>query len=115
MESKFKRVKLACYSASLSMSVASNLSPVLFLTFRSMYGISYSLLGLLVVINFTTQLTIDLIFSFFSHKFNIPKVLKAMPVITLLGLLVYALWPFVFPTSVYAGLVIGTVLVSISP
>lgn len=114
MESKFKRVKLACYSASLSMSVASNLSPVLFLTFRSMYGISYSLLGLLVVINFTTQLTIDLIFSFFSHKFNIPKVLKSMPVITLLGLLVYALWPFVFPTSVYAGLVIGTILVSIS-
>ena len=61
----FKRVKLACYTTNISMAVVANLSPILFLTFRSLYGISYSLLGLLVLINFVTQLTVDLIFSFF--------------------------------------------------
>lgn len=114
MESKFKRLKLACFSSSLSMSVVGNLSPVLFVTFRSMYGISYSLLGLLVLINFSTQLGIDLIFSFFSHKFNIPKVVKGMPMITVLGLVVYAVWPFFFPDAVYVGLVLGTVLFSVA-
>ena len=70
MNNKIKRLKYACYSANVTMSVVGNLSPVLFLTFRSLYGISFSLLGLLVLINFVTQLIIDLIFSFFSHKFN---------------------------------------------
>ncbi len=107
-----KRVKYACYSANITMSVVGNLSPVLFLTFRSLYGISYSLLGLLVLINFVTQLTVDLIFSFFSHKFNIPKTVKSIPLIAVCGFLVYAIWPFFVPDNVYIGLVIGTVIFS---
>ena len=114
MQTNYKRLKTACYSTSVCMSVAGNLSPILFLTFRSMYGISYSLLGLLVVINFVTQLTVDLLFSFFSHKFNIEKVVKATPIVTLIGLLVYALFPYAFPNHVYMGLVIGTIIFSAS-
>ena len=112
MTGQFTRLKFACYSANVTMSVASNLSPVLFLTFRSLYGISYSLLGLLVLVNFVTQLTVDLIFSFFSHKFNIGKTVKAIPVIAFFGLLIYAMWPFFLPNHVYLGLVIGTVIFS---
>lgn len=108
----FNRLKYACYSANVTMSAVSNLSPVLFLTFRSLYGISYSLLGLLVLINFVTQLTIDLIFSFFSHKFNISKTVRAIPLIAGAGFLVYALFPFFAPDCVYMGLVIGTVIFS---
>lgn len=114
MSLSYKRLKLACYTSNLSMSVAGNLSPVLFLTFRSLYGISYSLLGALVLVNFITQLGIDLIFSFFSHKFNIPRVLRVMPCLTVLGLLVYALVPFFFPQLAYLGLVVGTVIFSVS-
>lgn len=114
MEQKIKRVKLACYTTNLSMSVVASLSPLLFLTFRSLYGISYSLLGLLVLINFCTQLFVDLLFSFFSHRFNIPRSVKITPMLSVLGLLIYALWPFVFPDSVYTGLVLGTVLFSVS-
>ncbi|MBO5355534.1 MAG: MFS transporter [Clostridia bacterium] len=109
-----KRVKLACYTTNVTMAVVGNLSPVLFMTFRSLYGISYSLLGLLVLINFVTQLTIDLIFSFFSYKFNIQKAVKLTPVISVFGLLIYALWPFLLPNHVYVGLVIGTVIFSVS-
>ena len=109
---KIKRVKYACYSANVTMSAVGNLSPVLFLTFRSLYGISYSLLGLLVLINFVTQLIVDLIFSFFSHKFNIPKTVKAIPVIAVFGFLIYAIWPFFVPNQVYIGLVIGTIIFS---
>lgn len=114
MNAAFKRLKMACYTTNISMAIVANLSPVLFLTFRSLYGISFSLLGLLVLINFFTQLTIDLIFSFFSHKFNIPATVKLTPVLTAAGLLIYALWPFFFPQAVYAGLVIGTVIFSMS-
>ena len=110
----YRRLKFACYSGNISMSVVGNLSPLLFLTFRRLYGISYSLLGLLVLINFCTQLGIDLIFSFFSHKFNIPKTVRMMPILTVIGLFIFALWPFFFPQTAYAGLVVGTVLFSVS-
>ena len=108
----YKRLKAACYTANITMSIVGNISPLLFLTFRSLYGTSYSLLGLLVLINFSTQLCVDLIFSFFSHKFNIPVVVKIMPVIAVVGLIFYALAPVLFPNAVYTGLVVGTLIFS---
>lgn len=46
MPNRYKLLKYSCYTTNVTMSVTTNLSPVLFLTFRSEYGISYSLLGL---------------------------------------------------------------------
>lgn len=112
MDPKYNRLKYACYTSNITMSVVGNLSPILFLTFRSLYGISYSLLGLLVLVNFCTQLLIDLVFSFFSHRFNIPRVVKSMPYFAVVGLSIYAVWPFFFPNTVFAGLLIGTVIFS---
>ena len=107
-----RRVKAACYTTNVTMAVIGNLSPVLFITFRNLYGISYSLLGLLVLINFSTQLAVDLIFSFFSHKFNIPRTVKLTPVLAVAGLILYALAPTLFPNAVYTGIVFGTVVFS---
>ena len=112
MDKTYIRTKAACYTTNISMAVTGNLSPLLFITFKDLYGISYSLLGLLVLINFFTQLTVDLIFSFFSQKFNIPRTVKFTPVLAVAGLMLYALAPVLFPTNVYIGLVLGTVVFS---
>ena len=107
-------VKAGCYATNVTMAVVCNLSPLLFLTFNEFYDISFTLLGLLVLINFCTQLTVDLLFSFFSHKFNIPLAVKCSPLLAIVGLLLYALAPVIFPDAVYAGLVIGTVFFSMA-
>lgn len=112
--SKFKRTKLACYTAYFTMSSIFSLPPLLFLTFREMYNISYTLLGTLVLTNFCTQLAIDLIFTLFSKHFNVRKVVRLMPLITTLGLLIYATVPTFFPQFAYAGLWVGTVIFSVS-
>lgn len=78
----FKRTKHACYFTYLAMSSVFSLPPILFVTFREMYGVSYTLLGTLVLVNFCTQLTIDLIFTFFSKHFNIQKTIRLMPLLT---------------------------------
>ena len=100
--------------SNLSGAVIVNLSPLLFLIFRESYGISYGLLGLLVVINFATQLLIDLIFSFFSSRFNIHKAVRLMPVIAAFGLAFYGIMPLIFPQSAYLWIAVGTVIFSIS-
>ncbi len=114
MNKQHKKLKTACYTVNVTMSLVGNISPLLFLIFREQYGITYSLLGLLVVINFATQLVIDLVFSFFSHKFNIPKVVRTMPVLTFVGLAIFALWPFLLPKLSYIGIALGTVIFSAS-
>lgn len=114
MSKSYQRLKFACFTSNVGMSVVGNISPLLFITFRRLYGISYTLLGLLVLINFCTQLIIDLIFSFFPDKFNIPRMVRLIPVLTAMGLAVYALWPLLIGTHIYIGLLIGTVIFSAS-
>ncbi len=110
----YKLTKYSCYFSYLSMASIFSLPPLLFNTFHEMYGISYTLLGTLVAVNFCTQLTIDLIFTFFTKYFNIKKTVTVMPLITSAGMLIYALIPWLFPQNAYAGLVIGTFVFSIS-
>ena len=109
---KSKILKFACYGSSFTMAVVANLPPLLFLIFRDAFGISYSLLGLLVLINFSTQLTVDLIFSAFSRRLNIPALVRSMPVLASVGLLIFAAVPILFPSAAYIGLLIGTVIFS---
>jgi len=113
-EQNFKRTKYSCYFAYISTSSIFGLPPLLFMTFREMYGISYTLLGTLVLVNFLTQMSIDLIFTFFSKHFNIRKTIITMPILTSLGLIIYALIPALFPSSAYLGLIIGTFIFSVS-
>jgi len=113
-KNEYGLVKYACYMVSASMAVVTTLSPLLFLTFRNLYDISFSKLGALVFINFSTQLIVDLILSFYSHKFTMSKMVKITPVLTALGLFVYGLSPYIFPNNVYLGVLIGTLIFSAS-
>ncbi len=114
MSPNFKRTKLACYTAYFTMSSIFSLPPLLFMTFQELYNISYTLLGTLVLTNFCTQMLVDLVFTIFSKKFNVKKVIRVMPCITSLGLFIYALVPNFFPQYAYVGLVVGTIIFSVS-
>ena len=52
MTHPYGRIKAACYINSVGMAAVANLTPILLLTFRELYDISYSLLGFLVLVNF---------------------------------------------------------------
>lgn len=106
--------KRACYFTNIALSSVFSLPPLLFVTFKETYGISYTLLGTLVLINFFTQLGIDLVFTFLSRLFDKKKTLRIMPLITTLGLTVYAIVPTLSPSHAYLGLVIGTVIFSVA-
>ncbi len=112
MEKNYQFTKWACYTNNISMSIVANLSPLLFLTFREQYGLSYSQLGFLVLMNYITQLSVDLVFSFFSHRFNIGRVVRTTPILTMVGLVVYSVPTMFFPEAAYGFLLAGTVIFS---
>ena len=110
----YKRTKRACYFSYLSMSSVFSLPPLLFITFHEMYGISYTVLGTLLLLNYCTQLVIDLIFTFFSKRFNIKLTVRIMPLITAVGMSVFAAVPLFFPQKAIIGLVVGTIIFSVA-
>jgi hypothetical protein len=57
---------------------------------------------------------VDLIFTFFTKYFNTAKVIKIMPLITSLGLALYALIPTFFPKYAYLGFLVGTLIFSVA-
>lgn len=110
----YKRTRFTCFFTFPALTPAFVLPPILFATFREMYGISYTLLGTLVLVNFCTQLGVDLIFAFFSRHFNIHKTIRAMPLLSALGLTIYAIVPWFFPQYAYIGLLVGTFIFSVA-
>lgn len=109
---QYKLTKNACYLTGMTMAISANLSPLLFLTFKDMYNLSYTLIGFLVVINFFTQLFIDLIFTVFTRYFNIHKAVRSTPLIVFIGLILYAVLPKFFPDMAFLWIVTGTVIFS---
>ena len=114
MNHSYARAKWACYVGNITQAVTCNIPALLFITFHNLYEISYSLLGLLVLVFFISQLIIDLVFSFFSYKFNIRKTVCITPVLAIVGLSLYALLPMFFEDYAYIGLIIGTVVFAMS-
>ncbi len=114
MTPSYTRTKYTCYFSSLASASVFSLPPILFLTFREMYGISYTLLGTLVLVNFCIQLAVDLLFSFFGHRVDPRKLLRITPFITTVGILLYALIPLLCPEHAYAGLLAGTLVFSVA-
>lgn len=114
MTPNFKRTRFACYAAYFTMSSIFVLPPLLFATLQDIYGISYTLLGTLVLANFCTQMIVDLLFSLFAKKFNAAMLVRSTPLITSLGLVIYALVPWLLPQYAYAGLLTGTIVFSIA-
>ncbi len=110
-----KNYKLTIYASFLtggSMAIASILSPLLFTTFNRQFGISYTSLGFLIVLNFGIQLILDLIYSFLSDKINLKTSVKLTPFVMFGGLVIYALSPILFHGNIYLGLCVGTIIFS---
>lgn len=110
----WNRTRRACYYTNIVMASAFSLPPMLFGAFHSTYGISYTLLGTLVLVNFFTQMLIDLVLTFFGRHFPNKTVVRCMPLLTAAGLLLYAVIPAALPQYAYAGLVCGTVIFSVA-
>lgn len=110
MKTNYTLTKSTCFFVFPTLAPVFILPPILFVTFRQMYGISYTLLGTLVLVNFCVQLGVDLLCTFFS--FDHHRSIRIMPLLTATGLAIYALVPWLLPQYAYAGLLVGTVVFS---
>lgn len=101
MKLKYSHTALACYNAYITQAITNNLGPLLFVTFEKSLGISTAQLGLLISLNFGTQILVDLICTKLIDKIGYRTGMVASHIFSVIGLIGMSLFPFVFSSPFY--------------
>lgn len=90
-----------------------NLTPLFFIPLQREYGLSFEQLGRLVLVNFLTQMVVDLICTAVVDRFGLVRPLTVVAqFLAAMGLWLFAAAPWFFPDDPYTGLLIGTIVFS---
>jgi len=107
----YKLTTVSCFVGIFVQAVITNVTAVLFIPFMNLYGFSYVHLGLLVALNFSVQVASDIIFSGLIDKLGFKKLVLPATVFAFIGLLLFALTPFIFE-NIFLGISISTFIFS---
>jgi len=108
----YKTTAIACYLGNFTQSIIINLTPVIFIPLKEIYNLSYTQLGSLVLVNFLTQILVDIILSRVADKYGFRFFTLLGQGFAIVGLALFALSPFLFPSRVYGGLIVSTIIFS---
>lgn len=98
----------ACYIGYVVQAIINNLAPLLFLTFQKEFGISLELIGLLISINFGTQILVDFAAAKYVDRIGYRPSIIAAHVCSAAGLIGMGVLPL-HMSNPYLGLVIAMV------
>jgi len=92
-----------------------NLTPLFFIPLREQFGLSFEQLGRLVLLNFATQMLVDLLCTGLIDRFGraVKPLTVAAQFLAAAGLWLFAGAPALFPADPYRGLVLGTIIFSL--
>ena len=93
-------------------AITINFSPLLFNTFENEFGVSLSLISLLIAISFTTQFITDLLIAKFSRKLNLRLMCVLAHILAATGMIGFAFLPDILPNP-YLGLAISTIVAAV--
>ncbi len=106
---RYGKTKIACYIASITGAVVSNLAPVLFVIFMDEFSLTYTQIGMLTFVNFITQLTVDAVSVRFVDKIGYRSSAVAAHIFASLGLIMMG----VFSQAGYPVLIISVIVYAI--
>ena len=108
----YKKTLVACYLGFVTQAISANFTPLLFLTFKSTYGITLGKIAMIPLVFYLTQLLIDLAATKFADKIGYRICVVASQVLSAVGLVLMAILPEVFPVP-FIGILVSVVLYAI--
>lgn len=112
IRTNYKHTIAASYIGYITQAIVNNFAPLLFVTFHTTYHIPLSQIGILVTINFCTQIIVDLISAKYIDKIGYRVSVIAAHVFAALGLILLGILPQFFSRP-YIGICIAVVLYAI--
>ena len=111
-QKNYKKTLVACYLGFVTQSISANITPLLFLTFRSTYGITLDKIAMIPMVFYLTQLLVDLAATKFADKIGYRTCVVTSQVVSAVGLVLMAILPEILPVP-FIGIIISVVLYAI--
>ncbi len=111
-QKNYKKTLIACYLGFVTQAISANFAPLLFLTFKSTYGITLEKIAMIPLVFYLTQLLIDLAATKFADKMGYRPCVVASQVLSAVGLVLMAILPEVLSVP-FIGILISVVLYAI--
>lgn len=108
----YKKTLIACYLGFITQAISANFAPLLFLTFKDTYGISFEMIALVPMVFYLTQLLVDLVATKFADIIGYRTCVVASQVVSAAGLVFMAFLPEVLPNP-FVGIIVSVVLYAI--
>ncbi len=108
----YKKTLISCYLGFVTQAISANFAPLLFLTFKSTYGITLPQIAMIPLVFYLTQLLVDLAATKFADKIGYRTCVVFSQVLSAAGLVLMAFLPEVLP-SPFIGVLISVVLYAI--
>ena len=108
-QKNYKKTLLACYLGFVTQAISANFTPLLFLTFIGIYGITLETIALIPMVFYLTQLLVDLAATKFADKIGYRNCVVASQVLSAAGLVLMAILPEILPLP-FIGILISVVL-----
>ncbi len=109
---KYNKTLTACYLGFVTQSISANFAPLLFLTFKSSYGITLEKIAMIPLVFYLTQLLVDLAATKFADKIGYRTCVVFSQVLSAVGLVLMAILPEIL-SSPFIGILIAVVLYAI--
>ncbi len=111
-QKNYKKTLIACYLGFVTQAISANFTPLLFLTFKSTYGIGLEKIALIPLVFYLTQLLIDFAATKFVDKIGYRICVVSSQVLSAAGLVLMAILPELLPVP-FLGILIAVVLYAI--
>ncbi len=108
----YRKTLTACYLGFVTQAISANFAPLLFLTFKSTYGITLEKIAMIPLVFYLTQLLIDLAATKYADKIGYRVCVMFSQILSAAGLVLVAILPDVLP-SPFIGILISVVLYAI--
>ncbi|MBQ3137598.1 MAG: MFS transporter [Clostridia bacterium] len=108
----YKKTLLACYLGFVTQAISANFAPLLFLTFKDVYGITFDKIAMIPLVFYLTQLLVDFAATGFADKIGYRTCVAASQVLSAAGLVLMAVLPEILP-SPFIGILISVVLYAV--
>ena len=111
-QKNYKKTLIACYLGFVTQAISANFVPLLFLTFKSTYGITFEKIAMIPLVFYLTQLLIDLAATKFADKIGYRICVVASQVLSAVGLVLMAILPEILAVP-FIGILISVVLYAV--
>lgn len=108
----YRKTLMACYLGFITQAISANFAPLLFLTFKDTYGISFEMIALVPMVFYLTQLLVDLVAVKFADRIGYRTCVIASQVVSSGGLILMAFLPDILPNP-FLGILVSVVLYAI--